>query len=332
MGIFSRSKRDETLDETKVDDLLLRALLQGGTVDRDTALSIPTVSACVDLICNTFAMIPFKLYKETVTDGKRATEEVEDGRVAIINEDTTDTLDGFQFKKAICEDYLMGKGGYAYVKKIGNGLSASADGNALKQLAHLREEHHRRSFGCLTHGKGTDGCDAHEKVFVKDLTSADTADRLPQNVISHQKVGGKKDEYAFKTGEGEGFGEKNTCGKEKGREQDAPKCFLLFSVHHSLILHSGSTLEIAFWARATISLKRLSSAFSIIFWVMKLTVQSLTPSIPLMFLSILAAQLAQSKFSSLKILVMINTSFQCVCKICAMPARKMPETWSSSSE
>ena len=120
MGIFSRSKREETLDESKVDDLLLRALLQGGTVDRSTALSIPTVSACVDLICNTFAMIPFKLYKETVTDGKRATEEVEDARVAIINEDTTDTLDGFQFKKAICEDYLMGKGGYAYVKKIGN--------------------------------------------------------------------------------------------------------------------------------------------------------------------------------------------------------------------
>jgi HK97 family phage portal protein len=120
MGIFKRSKREETLDETKVDDLLLRALLQGGTVDRDTALSIPIVSACVDLICNTFAMIPFKLYKETVKDGKRATEEVTDGRVAIINEDTTDTLDGFQFKKALCEDYLMGKGGYAYVKKIGN--------------------------------------------------------------------------------------------------------------------------------------------------------------------------------------------------------------------
>ena len=120
MGIFNRSKREEVMDESKVDDLLLKALLQGGTVDRKTALSIPVVSACVDLICNTFAMIPFKLYKETVKDGKRATEEVTDGRVAIINEDTTDTLDGFQFKKAICEDYLMGKGGYAYIKKISN--------------------------------------------------------------------------------------------------------------------------------------------------------------------------------------------------------------------
>ena len=120
MGIFKKEKRETIMDETQVDDLLLTALLRGGKVDRDTALSIPAVSACVDLICNTFAMIPFKLYKETITDGKRATEEVADDRTRIINEDTTDTLDGFQFKKALCEDYLMGKGGYAYVKKNGN--------------------------------------------------------------------------------------------------------------------------------------------------------------------------------------------------------------------
>ena len=120
MGFFNRNKREETVDETKVDDLLLRALLQGGKVDRETALSIPTVSACVDLICNTFAMIPFKLYEEKIVDGKRVTKEVDDDRVRLINEDTTDTLDGFQFKKALCEDYLMGKGGYAYIKRNGN--------------------------------------------------------------------------------------------------------------------------------------------------------------------------------------------------------------------
>ena len=84
------------------------------------ALSIPAVSGCVDLICNTFAMIPFKLYKETVKDGKKTTEEFIDNRVKLINDDTTDTLDGFQFKKAICEDYLLGQGGYAYIKKIKN--------------------------------------------------------------------------------------------------------------------------------------------------------------------------------------------------------------------
>lgn len=120
MGLFRKSKREEVMDETKVDDILLKALLQGQKVTREMALSIPAVSGCVDLICNTFAMIPFKLYKETIKDGKRTTEEITDKRVSIINDDTTDTLDGFQFKKALCEDYLMGSGGYAYIKKIGN--------------------------------------------------------------------------------------------------------------------------------------------------------------------------------------------------------------------
>lgn len=121
MGLFRKNKREEVMDTTKVDDVLLKALLQGSPVTREMALSIPAVSACVDLICNTFAMIPFKLYKETVKEGnKKSTEEIIDNRVKLINDDTTDTLDGFQFKKALCEDYLMGNGGYAYIKKIGN--------------------------------------------------------------------------------------------------------------------------------------------------------------------------------------------------------------------
>jgi HK97 family phage portal protein len=99
-------------------------MLGGVEVTREDALSIPAVSGWVDFICNTFAQIPFKLYKETVKDGKRVTEEVDDDRVAIINDDTRDKLDGFQFKKAICEDYLLGKGGYAFIGKTGNTFNA----------------------------------------------------------------------------------------------------------------------------------------------------------------------------------------------------------------
>ena len=117
MGLF---KRKEKREEQTQEGLLLTALLGGGSVDRQMAMSIPVVSGYVDLICNTFAMIPFKLYKESKADGKRKTEEITDKRVRLINEDTTDTLDGFQFKKALCEDYLLGKGGYAYIKKNGN--------------------------------------------------------------------------------------------------------------------------------------------------------------------------------------------------------------------
>lgn len=121
MGIFDRfKKRESIIDASAVSDPLLKALIGYKEIDRNSALEIPVVSSSVDLICNTFAMIPFKLYKEETKDGKKVTKEVEDARVDIINYDTTDKLDGFQFKKAICEDYLMGKGGYAYIHKIKN--------------------------------------------------------------------------------------------------------------------------------------------------------------------------------------------------------------------
>ncbi len=125
MGIFNRNKREETLDETKCDDVLLRAMLGGFEITRENALAIPKISGCVDFICNTFAQIPFKLYKESTKDGKKVTEEVtNDERVSIINDDTRDKLDGFQFKKAMCEDYLLGKGGYAFIGKVGNKYNA----------------------------------------------------------------------------------------------------------------------------------------------------------------------------------------------------------------
>ena len=125
MGLFTKkAQREEVLNEGKVDDVLLRAVLNGYEMTRESTLAIPSVASCVDFICNTFAQIPFKLYKETVKDGKRVTEEVTDERVSIINDDTRDTLDGFQFKKAICEDYLLGKGGYAYIGKMGNKFTA----------------------------------------------------------------------------------------------------------------------------------------------------------------------------------------------------------------
>lgn len=118
MGIFK--KRETIVSSETVTDPLLTALLRGEEINRASALELPAVSKCVDKIGNTFAMIPFKLYKEEIVDGKKVTKEVEDARVNLINDDTTDTLDGFQFKKAICEDYLMGKGGYAYINKKNN--------------------------------------------------------------------------------------------------------------------------------------------------------------------------------------------------------------------
>ena len=151
MGIFK--KRENVVDEKTVDDILLRAVLNGGEVGRAEALAIPMVSSCVDYICNTFAQIPFKLYRETVKEnGKRVTEEVKDDRVSIINDDTRDTLDGFQFKKAICEDYLLGKGGYAFIGKSRNKFNALYYVECDKISINKNEKAIRKSYSIMVDG------------------------------------------------------------------------------------------------------------------------------------------------------------------------------------
>ena len=84
MGLFDKfRKREETqiVNPTEtVNDVLLKAMLKGEKIDKEKALSLPAVSSAVDRICNTVAMIPIKLYKETIdkTTGKRKVEEVKD--------------------------------------------------------------------------------------------------------------------------------------------------------------------------------------------------------------------------------------------------------------
>lgn len=133
MGLFQKKIKNQTdtnqsfEDNGSVsgDDILLRALISGELITKDMALSLPVVSKAVSKITNTFAMVPFVLYKKTMENGKRKIERVDsDPRVRLINDETGDTLDGFQFKKAICEDYLMGKGGYAYIKRRGNTVAS----------------------------------------------------------------------------------------------------------------------------------------------------------------------------------------------------------------
>lgn len=120
MGLFK--KRDAEVAPTVntepiADDILLKALLDNETIDRDKAMSLPAVAAAVDFISNMIACMPVKLYK--YKQGK--VESVDnDTRVKLLNGDTGDTLDAFQMKKAMVNDYLMGKGGYAYIRKNKN--------------------------------------------------------------------------------------------------------------------------------------------------------------------------------------------------------------------
>lgn len=121
MGLFDFFKRATPEITPPVSDVLLKALLENEIITREKALTLPAVSGAVDYICNTVASMPVKLYKHK--QGK--VEEMDtDARVKLLNGDTGDTLDAFQMKKAMVEDYLLGKGGYCYIEKNRNDVVA----------------------------------------------------------------------------------------------------------------------------------------------------------------------------------------------------------------
>ena len=130
MGIFDKfKKRDNTPDttvtiptptqttDTVATDVLLQALLNDETITREQALTLPAVSGAVSLISNIIASMPVKLYKYKA--GKVESLD-DDPRVKLLNGDTGDTLDAFQLKQAMVEDYLMDKGGYCYIRRNRN--------------------------------------------------------------------------------------------------------------------------------------------------------------------------------------------------------------------
>lgn len=103
------------------EDALLRASLSDDYMTKDQAMNIPAFAACVNKIAETISTIPIRLYK--VVDGEL--EEVKDDqRVRLLNDETGDTLDGVQFKRALIKDYLTGKGGYAFINRTGNRIKS----------------------------------------------------------------------------------------------------------------------------------------------------------------------------------------------------------------
>lgn len=125
MAIFGFLRKREAAGDApvvpEVDDVLLRALLSGETITREKALTLPAVSGAVDFICNCVASMPVRLYEKIDGD---VTQITDDERVRLLNGDTGDTLDAFQLKKAMAEDYLLGKGGYCYIQRRRNTVTA----------------------------------------------------------------------------------------------------------------------------------------------------------------------------------------------------------------
>lgn len=107
----------ETREEQSPSDVLLTALIRGSKLSKEQVLTIPAVESNLDFICNAIASMPVKLYKRT---GGKVKEIENDSRVRLLNCDTGDTLDAYQLKKALVEDYFLTTGGYCYIERARN--------------------------------------------------------------------------------------------------------------------------------------------------------------------------------------------------------------------
>lgn len=120
-GDFINSFIRSTNITPPMDENLLKALLSERAITKEEALSIPAVSGAIDFISSSIASMPIKLYRNK----KGNIEEKEnDVRVKLLNGDTGDTLDAFQLKKRLIMDYFLDKGGYCYVQKARNTVTA----------------------------------------------------------------------------------------------------------------------------------------------------------------------------------------------------------------
>lgn len=116
------TREEDNQQESYNANSLLESILRGETLTKEKAMSIPAFSSSVDIISNSVAILPIKLYKKTIDkNGKENIEEVKDDiRIKLLNQDPKDTLDSFQLKKAITRDYLIDKGAYIFVEKKRN--------------------------------------------------------------------------------------------------------------------------------------------------------------------------------------------------------------------
>lgn len=113
-------ERNNTAEEA-INDLLLQANVSSAPITKKEALNIPTVSASVSLISSIVASLPIKLF---MLEGKKVIEIEDDKRIVLLNDETGDTLNAYQFKQALVSDYLLEGEGFAYINRKRNNIES----------------------------------------------------------------------------------------------------------------------------------------------------------------------------------------------------------------
>lgn len=104
------------MDESQLDTAL-RTALGGSAVTVSSVLNVPAVSGSVGFIAGTVASLPIRLYR---TEEGKSEEVTDDYRLRLLNEETGDLLDAFQWKCTLVRDYLLPGNGYTYVDWVSN--------------------------------------------------------------------------------------------------------------------------------------------------------------------------------------------------------------------
>ena len=114
IGLFRRKKKQEIRADTAQSSEVSLLTFFGitGELTREAALSIPTVSACINKIGETISRLPVKLYRK---DEEQVTEIFDDSRLKLLNGSTGDTLSTVDMWKAAVEDYYLGRGAWIFV-------------------------------------------------------------------------------------------------------------------------------------------------------------------------------------------------------------------------
>ncbi|MCM1525175.1 MAG: phage portal protein [Ruminococcus sp.] len=124
-SLFKKKKRDN-IEERAVNgdilvsegsgaELLVAALKGSGCVTEDTAMQIPSIARCVNMIASAAAMLPVKMYRKNA--GGKPEEIKDDPRIALLNSETGDTMNADSMRYAWVKDYLLQGGGYAYIER-----------------------------------------------------------------------------------------------------------------------------------------------------------------------------------------------------------------------
>lgn len=120
MGLFDKIFRRD-IEGTDIE--VAFGLKQISNITREQALEIPAVSAAVNFIAGTIASLPIRLYNSN-DEVQTAAEITDDNRLYLLNEESGDTLNPAEIKRAVIRDMLLDGTGYMHIERSGNEVSA----------------------------------------------------------------------------------------------------------------------------------------------------------------------------------------------------------------